>query len=345
MAITCDAYAPFDSGPGANVTESGWQAMMRRMGNPGVIRDSLNGWLVYGDSTGMQVKVKTGEGWAEGFWSATSTERILPIAANASGFSRRDLVVWRVDLTNNRTEHDVVAGTASATPVEPALTRNSTIYETPLAVIDVPNGAATIASTQVYDARFNGGPPAPTMPDDFAIFGDKVSTTQRAMVSGTDACPTTNTFFTLTQCLRNATVTNIRYYLATARVGGFSDARIFVGYTRHRLVDTLGGLNLTDTTGAGLVHNDALPSPITIAAGMYVAIGYLTTSASTAPVFGRNTAVISSEILNPAATTGDPQGRWSTVYKTAQSTINSPLTVHLDGTWSKRDRSFWFALA
>ncbi len=60
MATSFNSYAPFDSGAGANVTESGWQAMMRRNGAPGVIRGSLNELLCFGDSTGRQVKVMSG---------------------------------------------------------------------------------------------------------------------------------------------------------------------------------------------------------------------------------------------------------------------------------------------
>lgn len=345
MAVTMTSYAPFDSGPGANVFESGWQAMMRRMGNPGVIRDSLNSFQVYADSTGMQVKVRSGEAWAEGEWGSNPTETILPIATAHATNPRKDLVVWRIDSTNNRLELDVIAGTAAASPTEPALTRNSTIYESPLAIVDVPAADTSIDAAQVLDARWYGGPPLPTMPDDFALFGDKVSTAQRGNLSGTDSCPTGNTFLTLTQSLRNATVTNIRYYLATARSGGFSDCRVYTGYSRHRLTDATGNINITDTVGAALVHNDALPGTLTISAGMYVGIAYISTVTTTAPVFARSTAVTSSEILNPSVTTQDPYGRWSTVFKTGQTTLPSVLTVHVDGTWSKRDRSFWFALA
>jgi hypothetical protein len=344
MPTTVDAYAPFDSGPGANVTEAGWQAMMRRMGNPGVIPGSLNGWQVYADSTGMQVKVKTGEGWAEGFWGSTSTERTLAIAAANATNPRKDLVVWRVDVTNNRVELDVITGTAAASPTEPALTRNTSVYETPLAVVDVPATDTSIDAAQVLDVRWFGGPPSPTLPDDNRMFGDQVSTCQRGTIAGTDTCPTGNTFLTLTQAIRAVTATNIRYYLATARSGGFADCRVYTGYSRHRLTDVTGNISITDTTGAGLVHVDALPSTLSIAAGQFVAIAYLTTVTTTAPVLGRGASVTSTEILNPSTTTLDPLGRWSTVFKTGQSTLASTITVHVDGTWSKRDRSFWFAL-
>src|SRR6058998_1358393 len=127
-----DLYMPFDAGPGANVTEDGWRSMMRRTGMPGVLRDQANGFAVYGDSTGLQVKVKTGEVWAEGIWGSTTSEKILPIASNSSGNPRKDLVVWRLNTTTNLIELDVVTGTPAASPNEPSITRNSTIYEGPL---------------------------------------------------------------------------------------------------------------------------------------------------------------------------------------------------------------------
>lgn len=349
MAVTCDSYAPFDAGPGANVYEAGWQTMMRRIGPPGVIPGTLSSWQVYADSTGLQVKVRAGEGWAEGFWGTTSTEKILPIASAHATLARKDLVVWRVDTTNNRIELDVLTGTPASLPGEPALTRNSTIYESPLAVVDVPAADTSIDAAQVLDVRWYGGDKAPTLPDDFALFGDQISTVQRNNVTVLTVCPNGNAFLTLTQALRNATVSNIRYYLDVARVGGASDLRVYLGYSRHRLVDVTGNIGPTDSTNAGRVHVDALPSSLSIAAGQFVAIGYLATGATTGATLGASSPTAGTgggiaEILNPSVTALDPLGRWSTIYKASQSVLPSAPQVHVEANWTKRDRSFWFAL-
>src|SRR5262245_4797771 len=97
-----DIYMPFDAGPGSSVTEDGWRSMQRRTGAPGVIRDSLNSMLVYADSTGMQVKVKTGELWAEGHFGSITSEKIVAIATAHATLARIDRIVARLDYVNNQ---------------------------------------------------------------------------------------------------------------------------------------------------------------------------------------------------------------------------------------------------
>ena len=112
MAVTLGTYAPFNTGAGSNTYEDGWRAMMRRTGNPGVIRDAMNGFSVFGDSTGMQVKVNTGELWGEGHWGQNPGPGVvvLPVTANATGWIRRDLVIYRIRYDLDRIELDVLAG-------------------------------------------------------------------------------------------------------------------------------------------------------------------------------------------------------------------------------------------
>jgi hypothetical protein len=352
VAITFNSYAPFDSGAGANTMEAGWQAMQRRTGAPGVIRGSLNELLCFGDSTGRQVKVMSGEVWAEGFWGATTSTNTLAIAANASGNTRKDLVVWRINVTTNLIELDVVTGTPSATPVVPALTRNSSIYESPIAVVTVVTGAVTIASADVLDVRWWGGPTTPTLIDDYTMFGDAVSSTPRNLASTSTAATSGITYLALTQCTRDVRVANVRSYVHSARVGGFRDLRILTGYSRHEVTDVTGNISPTDTSVGYKV--DALPSPLYITAGQFVCFAYLCTTVTTPPAFstcvtanydtGASALNHLSEILNPSPTTLDPLGRWSSVFLSGQTTINTTIRVHQEGTWSKRAGSFWFAL-
>lgn len=343
MTAPFTTFIPFDLGAGANVYEDGWRQMQRRTGTPGVVRDQLNGLSVFADSSGMQVKVNTGEIWAEGHWGQLTSLASLTIAANATGGVRRDLVVYRIDYVNNNMTLLVITGASGG--AVPALTRNSSIFDGPLATVEVPNGAVTIAASAVLDSRWYGGPTTPTLADDGGLFVDKISTCPRTMVSGTDAANNGVIYATLTQCQRDATVSVIRYYLHTARVAGLRDLRVYSGYDRFRLSDRTGAFAPGDTTAAGQVHSDTLPAPLSIKAGEFVAIAYLCTGTSTAPVFGRSTPVINSAILNTDPYAGDPAGRWSTVFSPGgQTVLPNPLTVHADGTWNKRDRSIWFAL-
>lgn len=158
MAVNATSYMPFDSGSGANVTEAGWRNFMQLMTGRGgmangVIRSITNTCQVYGDSSGMQVKVKTGQVWIKSHWGEVASEITLPIASNSSGNPRKDLVVVRAHFTNNVIQFDVITGTPAGSPVIPSPTQDATMWEVPLAEVSVANGAATITSTNVQDGR------------------------------------------------------------------------------------------------------------------------------------------------------------------------------------------------
>lgn len=153
MATTLDQYMPYDSGPGANVTEDGWRKFMKHLRGDGVIRGFLDEFVVFGDSTGRQVKVKAGECWIQGNWGQLASQKTLSIAANSSGNPRIDRVILRNDFSNNRIEVDVLTGTPAGTPVAPAVTQNTTKWEISLALVAVANGAATITAGNVTDYR------------------------------------------------------------------------------------------------------------------------------------------------------------------------------------------------
>lgn len=150
MATTLEAYAPFATGAGANVSEDTWRKFMAlNQGGSGVMRGVLSDFTVIADSTGMQVKVQAGECWIRGHWGTTTTTTTLPIAANPSGNPRKDRVVLRADFLDDRIELDVLTGTPAASPTAPALTQNTSKWETSLAYVNVPAGDTTIDSSQV----------------------------------------------------------------------------------------------------------------------------------------------------------------------------------------------------
>lgn len=153
MPTTLDTYMPYDSGPGANVTEDGWRRFMKHLRGDGVIRGYANEFLTFGDSSGRQVKVGTGECWIKGNWGESTAQKTISIAANSSGNPRIDFVVLRNDFLNNRIEIDVITGTPAASPVAPALTQNTSKWEIGLALVAVANGAVTITAGNVTDFR------------------------------------------------------------------------------------------------------------------------------------------------------------------------------------------------
>jgi hypothetical protein len=155
VAVLADVYAPFDTGAGAGVMEATWRDMMKHMlgSASGVVRGFGNNCNTFGDSTGMQVKVDTGEGWVRGHYAKFTSIKILAVASNASGNPRVDRVVMRADFVNNTIAVDVVTGTPAGSPVAPAVTQNTSIWETSLATIAVANGAVTVSAANVTDDR------------------------------------------------------------------------------------------------------------------------------------------------------------------------------------------------
>lgn len=166
MAVSAHAYAPFDAGAGANVTEATWRRFMAYMTGRGaaangVLRGAANGHEVYADSSGMQVKVKTGEVFIKGHWGETTSDITLPIATADPTNPRKDLVVARAHFVNNVIEYDVVTGTPAGSPTLPSPTQGANFWEITLGGVDVPATDTTIDAGQVADGRRWVDNPAP----------------------------------------------------------------------------------------------------------------------------------------------------------------------------------------
>lgn len=146
-------YYPFDAGAGANITESQWSAMAKYWRGTGVLPGVLNTLEVYGDSSGMQVKVKTGSAWIEGHYFNSDAIVTLAVAAADVTNPRIDNVVVRVDWTNNTIALAVLTGTPAGSPTIPAVTQSASIWEISLANVAVAAGASTVAAGNVTDKR------------------------------------------------------------------------------------------------------------------------------------------------------------------------------------------------
>lgn len=161
-----EKYFPFASGSGDAVTEDLWSMLARNFVADGVIQGALNGLQVYADSTGMQVKVKTGRAVVKGHMYNTDAEIVLPISVADPTNPRIDSVVVRVDWTANTISLVVLPGTPAANPAAPALTQVDVLsgqanprWEMLLANVNVAANATTIATGNVTDARtFTGAP-------------------------------------------------------------------------------------------------------------------------------------------------------------------------------------------
>lgn len=155
MGTLLDTYAPFDSGPGSNVTEATWRKFMRHMlgSASGVIRGFSNEFAVTGDGSGMNVKVATGECWMRGHYGESTAQKTIALAAAHATLPRIDRIILRCDFTANIVEVDRLTGTPSASPVAPAVTQSSTIWETSLALVSVAAADTSITAGEVTDDR------------------------------------------------------------------------------------------------------------------------------------------------------------------------------------------------
>lgn len=189
--------------------------------------------VIFGDSSGMQIKVLAdryalvrGHTW----WSG-STTFTKAISSNASGSTRTDLVVLRLDRSTWAVTCEVKTGTPGSGA--PALTQSLTTtgtWELPLATVTVASGAATITSGNVtYVAPHlapDGGPLRSNaysyVPHPFP--GQKVTSSDgtEATYNGTDFLetwgwrdytPTVYQNLTTTRSVLSGTTINVARYL------------------------------------------------------------------------------------------------------------------------------------
>jgi hypothetical protein len=127
----------------------------------GVIGSPADTTVAYGDSSGMNVKIRSGKHASiRGFhWSAGVSDVTKTITSNASGSTRIDLLVLRLDRSTWDVRAAVVVGTpGSGAPAATQNTGTSGVWELPIAQVTVVNGAATITAGNVKQVCWYCGP-------------------------------------------------------------------------------------------------------------------------------------------------------------------------------------------
>ena len=112
--------------------------------------------LPYCDSSGMQVKVKSGMALLDGMVFMSTAEETLEVSDAHASMSRIDAVVIDVDYAIYDFSIKIVEGPSQTTLSEddlPELTNNSTHVQLLLGYIYVPSGAATLSATNCADMR------------------------------------------------------------------------------------------------------------------------------------------------------------------------------------------------
>lgn len=142
---------PFDA---QDTTEAQYSQLFKRLTFTGVSGTPAGTELkASGDSSGMNVKVAAGFAIVRGHAYNNDAQVTLTIGASSTN-PRRDLVILRLDPSSNSVVLAVKAGTAAASPSDPALTQTEEgVYELPVARVTVPANAVTISASDVADLR------------------------------------------------------------------------------------------------------------------------------------------------------------------------------------------------
>lgn len=141
---------PFEN---IDTSETQYSLLFRNVGE-GVVPSRGLELEPYADSSGMSVKVRSGDGLVRGHYYASTVEEVLTIATADPSLGRIDRVVLRLDPTANTIVLAVLAGVPDASPSPVALTQtDGDIYEFPVALVQVNAGAITIAPGNITNQR------------------------------------------------------------------------------------------------------------------------------------------------------------------------------------------------
>lgn len=149
---------PFAAAPGNIMTEDYWTRMMRYFQGTGVIGlnlDSYNELAVTADNATRVVTVDSGSALIKGHFYDNSEPIILPIAGNATDYTRIDTIVleckWGLDAGITAI---VVKGTPDPDPYPPSLTTTyGTRWQFPLCDVVVVKSEWRIAPADLTDRR------------------------------------------------------------------------------------------------------------------------------------------------------------------------------------------------
>lgn len=104
---------------------------------------------------GLAVSVAAGSAWINGYRYENTDALNMPLTTANGSNPRIDRVVVRLSKVSRSIQLAVVASTPAATPVAPALTRTSDVYELGIADVLIPAAATSIAANNITDTRLN----------------------------------------------------------------------------------------------------------------------------------------------------------------------------------------------
>ena len=141
---------PFEN---IDTSETQFSQWARNIGE-GVKTGALNELEVFADSTGMQVKVRSGQALVRGHYYQNTAELALALEAADLTNPRVDTVVVELDPSANSILLKAITGTPDPSPTpEPVVQTDAGIYQIKLAEIAVGTGVTTINAGNVTDTR------------------------------------------------------------------------------------------------------------------------------------------------------------------------------------------------
>ncbi len=105
--------------------------------------------------SGLAVSVAGGSAWINGYRYENTDALNMPLSTANGSNPRIDRIVVRFSQISRSIQIAVVDGTPAATPVAPALTRTSDIYELGIADVLIPTAATSIVANNITDTRLN----------------------------------------------------------------------------------------------------------------------------------------------------------------------------------------------
>jgi hypothetical protein len=141
---------PFEN---IDTSETQFSQWARNIGE-GIKPSVLNELEVFADSTGMQVKAKSGQAMIRGHYYQNTAQETLTLTAADLSNPRIDTVVVELDPSANTIVLKIIAGSPAAVPTPTALIQTDAgVYQFKLAEVLVDAGAATIAAGKITDGR------------------------------------------------------------------------------------------------------------------------------------------------------------------------------------------------
>lgn len=120
----------------------------------GVFPNPSTGLQVMADER-MQVKVRPGSGWIDGYFLYSDDDYVLELDKSDGLLKRIDRIVMRLNHMTRQIEIAVKKGTFASAPVAPTLQRDGNAYELALADVFIANGATQITQANITDTRLN----------------------------------------------------------------------------------------------------------------------------------------------------------------------------------------------